>query len=128
MTLCLALVLSHKLMSIVLPIFLLPLLGLLSGVKPHLKWLALVIAYSGNLQVRYDIVFSRAPFYINKTPNLPAIHFRDTYGTSNQPMGSNILAFSLLHLDVYSTVCPPYNAPRYNAYSDITRSTVPPEI
>ena len=86
--------------------------GLLSGVKPHLKWRALVIPYSGNPKVRYDIVFSFGPFYINKnhfftavfadfkgwfwgespTPNLPAIHFRDTDGTSNQPMGSNILA------------------------------------
>ena len=28
------------------------------------------------------------------TPNLPAIHFRDTDGTSNQHMGSNILALS----------------------------------
>ena len=26
------------------------------------------------------------------------------------------------------TVCPPYNAPRYNADSGITRSTVAPEI
>ena len=90
MTLCLALALSHKLMSIVLPIFLLPLLGLLSGVKPHLKWLALVIAYSGNLQVRYDIVFSRAPFYINKNPK-PASnpfsgylwHLKSTHGVKH---------------------------------------------
>ena len=48
------------------PFFLLPLLGLLSGVKPHLKLLALVIPYSGNPRVRYDIVFSLGPFYINK--------------------------------------------------------------
>ena len=54
----LALALSHKLMSILLPIFLLPLLGLLSGVKPHLNLLALVIPYSGYPKVRYDIVFS----------------------------------------------------------------------
>ena len=59
----LALALSNKLMSIVLPIFVLPLLGLLSGVKPHLKLLALVIPYSVNPKVRYDIVFSLVPFY-----------------------------------------------------------------
>ena len=29
---------------------------------------------------------------------------------------------------VLTTVCPPYNAPRYNADSGITRSTVTPEI
>ena len=28
---------------------------------------------------------------------------------------------------VVATVCPPYNAPRYNAESGITRSTVAPE-
>ena len=65
-TLFLALALLHKLMSILLPIFVLPLLGLLSGVKPHLKLLALVIPYSGNPKVRYYIVFSLGPFHINK--------------------------------------------------------------
>ena len=54
-------------MSIMLPIFLLPILGLLSGAKPHLKWLALVIPYSGNPMVRYYIVFSLGPSYINKS-------------------------------------------------------------
>ena len=56
----LALALFHKLMSVLLPMFVLPLLGLLSGVKPHLNLLALVIPYSGNPKgkVRYDIVFS----------------------------------------------------------------------
>ena len=53
MALFLALALLHKLMSILLPIFVLPLLGLLSGVKTHLKILALVIPYSGNPM--YDI-------------------------------------------------------------------------
>ena len=48
------------------PFFVLPLLGLLSGVKPHLKLLAMVIPYSWNPRVRYDIVFSLGPFYINK--------------------------------------------------------------
>ena len=67
MTLFLALALLHKLMSIVLPIFVLPLLGLLSGVKPHLKLLALVIPYSWNPKVRYYIVFSLGPSYINKS-------------------------------------------------------------
>ena len=62
----LALALLHKLMSILLPILVLPLLGLPSGVKPHLKLLALVIPYSGNPNVRYGIVFSLGPFYINK--------------------------------------------------------------
>ena len=58
----LALAHSHKLMSIVLPIFVLPLLGLLSGVKPHLKLLAFVIPYSGNPKVRYGIVLASALF------------------------------------------------------------------
>ena len=62
----LAFALSDKIMSILLPFFLLPLLGLLSGVKPHLKLLALVIPYSGNPRIRYDIVFSLGPCYINK--------------------------------------------------------------
>ena len=46
----LALVLLHKLMSFyfILPIFVLPLLGLLSGVNPHLQLLALVIPYLRN--------------------------------------------------------------------------------
>ena len=44
----LVLALSHKLMSILLLIFVLPLSGLLSGVKPHLKLLAFVIPYLGN--------------------------------------------------------------------------------
>ena len=56
-----------KLMSIPVPIFVLPLLGLLSAVKPHLKLPPLVIPYSGNPKVRYDIGFSFGPFYINKS-------------------------------------------------------------
>ena len=64
MALSLALVLLHQLMSIVLPIFVLHLLGLLSGVKPHLKLLAFVISYP---KVRYYIVFSIDPFYISKS-------------------------------------------------------------
>ena len=71
MTHFLSLMLSDKLMSNLLPIFVLPFLGLLSGVKPHLKLLALVIPYSGNPKVRYDIVFSLGPFYINKKSLLP---------------------------------------------------------
>ena len=45
---------------------LLPLLGLLSGVMPHLQLLALVIPYSGNTKVRCDLGFSLDTFYINK--------------------------------------------------------------
>ena len=37
----------------------LPILGLLSGVKPHLNLLALVIPYSGNPTVTYYIVFKK---------------------------------------------------------------------
>ena len=37
---------------------LLPLSGLLAGVKPRVKLLALAIPYSGNTKVRYDTVFS----------------------------------------------------------------------
>ena len=46
----LALALLHKLMSFnfMLPIFVLPLLGMLSGVNPHFKLLALVIPYLRN--------------------------------------------------------------------------------
>ena len=45
---------------------LLPLLGLLSGVMPHLQLLALVVPYSGNTKVRCDLGFSPDMFYINK--------------------------------------------------------------
>ena len=47
---------------------LLPLSGLLAGVKPRVKLLALAIPYSGNPKVRYDTVFSIGPFNINKSP------------------------------------------------------------
>ena len=47
---------------------LLPLSGLLAGVKPRVKLLALAILYSGNPKVRYDTVFSLGPFNINKSP------------------------------------------------------------
>ena len=47
---------------------LLPLSGLLAGVKPRVKLLALAIPYSGNPNVRYDTVFSLGPFNINKSP------------------------------------------------------------
>ena len=43
-----------------------PILGLLSGVMPHLQLLALVIPYSGNTNVRCDPGFSIDTFYINK--------------------------------------------------------------
>ena len=46
---------------------LLPLLGLLAGVKPRVKLLTLVIPYSGNPKVRYETVFSLGPFNINKS-------------------------------------------------------------
>ena len=46
---------------------LLPLLGLLAGVKLRMKLLALVIPYSGDPKVRYDTVFSLGPFNINKS-------------------------------------------------------------
>ena len=47
---------------------LLPLSGLLAGVKPRVKLLALAIPCSGNPKVRYDTVFSHGPFNINKNP------------------------------------------------------------
>ena len=47
---------------------LLPLSGLLAGVKPRVKLLALAIPYSGNPKVRYDTVSSIGPFNINKSP------------------------------------------------------------
>ena len=47
---------------------LLPLSGLLAGVKPRVKLLALAIPYSGNPKVRYDTVFTLGPFNINKSP------------------------------------------------------------
>ena len=46
---------------------LLPLSGLLAGVKPRVKLLALAIPYSGNPNVRYDTVFRLGPFNINKS-------------------------------------------------------------
>ncbi len=42
--------------------------GLLAGVKPRMKLLALAIPYYGNLKARYDTVFSLGPFNINKIP------------------------------------------------------------
>ena len=75
----LAFALSDKLMSIVLPIFVLPLLGWLSGVKPHLNLLALVIPYSGNPKVRYYTVFILGRFYIKKKKLLP-LFFADFKG------------------------------------------------
>ena len=42
--------------------------GLLAGVKPRVKLLALAIPYSGNPKLRYDTVFSIGPFNINKSP------------------------------------------------------------
>ena len=47
---------------------LLPLSGLLAGVKPRVKLLTLAIPYSGNPNVRYDTVFNLGPFNINKSP------------------------------------------------------------
>ena len=47
--------------------FCITLLGLMSGVKPRLTLLALVILYSANPKVRYDTVFSLGPFN-NKSP------------------------------------------------------------
>ena len=58
----LALAHSHKLVSVLLPIFVLPLLGLLSGVRPHLGLLAFVIPYSGSPRVRYGVVLALALF------------------------------------------------------------------
>ena len=46
----------------------LPLSGLLAGVKPRVKLLALAMPYSGNPNVRYDTVFTLGPFNINKSP------------------------------------------------------------
>ena len=67
-------------MSILLPIFVLALLGLLSVVKLHLKLHAFVIPYSGNTRLRYDIVFSLDPFYINKKTILLRLFFADFKG------------------------------------------------
>ena len=46
----------------------LPLSGLLAGVKPRVKLLALATPYSGNAKVRYYTVSSLGPFNINKSP------------------------------------------------------------
>ena len=62
----LALAPLYKLMSILSHIFVLPLLGLLSGVKPHLKIACIGYSVLGEPQGRYGIVFSLGPFYINK--------------------------------------------------------------
>ena len=57
----------------------LPPLGLLVGVKPSMKLLALAIPYYGNPKARYDTVFSLGPFNINKS------QFRCPY--VSQPFG-----------------------------------------
>ena len=67
MTLFLALALLTS-KPISLPICYLPISGLLAGVKPRVKLLALATPYSGNPKVRYDSVSSLGPFNINKSP------------------------------------------------------------
>ena len=52
--------------KIALPIMLLPLSGLLAGVKPRVKLLALSISYSWNPNEQLGNVFFRGPFNINK--------------------------------------------------------------
>ena len=68
MTLFLALALLTKIKAHFIAPMLLPLSGLLAGVKPREKLLALAIPYSGNPKVRYYTVFSLGPFNINKSP------------------------------------------------------------
>ena len=65
---------------------LLPLLGLLAGVKPRMKLLALAIPYSGNPKVRYYIVFSLGPFNINKSP------FRYPFGVAGRGKATHKIA------------------------------------
>ena len=60
--------LGQTFMETCLAPLLLPLSGLLAGVKPRVKLLTLVIPYSGNPNVRYDTVFNLGPFNINKSP------------------------------------------------------------
>ena len=67
MTLLLALALLTKIKAHFIAPMLLPLSGLLAGVKPRIKLLALAIPYCGNPKVRYDTVFSLGPFNINKS-------------------------------------------------------------
>ena len=95
----LALALLHKLMSIGLSVFELPLLGMLSGVKPHLKLLALVIPYSANPKVRYDIVFSLGPFYTNKSQFCYACFLptsKGDFGVKAQPQTCQQSIFGVL--------------------------------
>ena len=47
-----------------------PISGLLAGVKPRMKLLALTIPYYGNPKVRSDTDFSLGHFNINKSPFL----------------------------------------------------------
>ena len=67
MTLFLALALLTYIKAHFVAHMLLPLSGLLAGVKPRVKLLALDIPHSGNPKVRYDTVFSLGPFNIDKS-------------------------------------------------------------
>ena len=67
MTLFLALALLKQIKAHFVAQVLLPLSGMLAGVKPCVKLLALAIPYCGNPKVRYDTVFSLGPFNINKS-------------------------------------------------------------
>ena len=75
----LVLALLHKLMSILLRIVVLPLLGLLSGVKPRMKLLALSISYSWNPNEQLGNVFILGLLNVNKWSFL---------GTSNGDFGA----------------------------------------
>ena len=67
MTLFLSLALLTKIKAHFIAPMLLPLSGLLAGVKPRVEWPALAIPYSGNPKLRYDTVFSLGPFNIDKS-------------------------------------------------------------
>ena len=70
---------------------LLPLFGLLAGVKPRMKLLALVIPYSGDPKVRYDTVVSFGPFNINKS-QLPICLVVTPFGVAGRGKASHEIA------------------------------------
>ena len=77
------------------------LFGLLSGINPYLKLLALVISYSWNpneqLGLFYDnkwivLLTSKGDSGASPTPNMPALHLIIINNYSNQTIVSDIVA------------------------------------
>ncbi len=81
----------------------LPLLGLLAGVKPRMKLLALVIPYSWDTKVRYDPVFSLGPFNINKS-QFRHLYVVTPFGVAGRGKATHKIA-GIGHLVLWQPLC-----------------------